>query len=625
MKKFNFFIIVLLVLGFVNFVSANFSDISNYQYKTSIENLKNLGVVEGYADGTYKPDQQINRAEFLKIVIESLDEDIDFSDYSNCFPDVKNEWFAKYVCYAKENGHVQGYLDGFYKPHHNINYVEALKIIYEANGNSGRESPIPTRRDWYGKYLEDAQGKRIALQELEPGSLLTRGEMAELMVRFTEKIDTPRDAECSLSYNCEGTLIPIAEADFDTCRVLPDCHFAVDKDRAYRRLVDPGSGTIYNYAIIEGVDAATFEDLGFFYFKDRNGVYKDTGWYAIEVPNIDQGSVQALSTHFIKDANHAYHLTFHQGSDPYGSLPFEGSDTVEVEILDTVDTASFEVLQNEENHEQYFKDKNNVYFNEFAFEVLDGVDLDSFELLNSYYYAKDKNNVYFKKETIEKLDADTFEIMDYDLAKDKNNVYILRWDDQKIAEGIDPNTFEVIKHPYYKDKNHVFFDSYGEFTLITYADPAALQVLGYHYARDNNSVFVGTRKIENADPDSFVIVGEGLSKDKNNVYYEGYKIIDGDPDSLEILSSAYFKDKNQVHYKFFSSVTGGEVIKKLENTDPSTFVSLDEYHYAKDKNNVYYDGEKIEYADSETFEVMGFGLAKDKNHTYKDGNIADEE
>ncbi len=535
MKKFNFFIIVLLVLGFVNLASADFTDIENYQYKTSIQELERLGVIEGYDDGTYKPDREINRAEFLKIVIESLDEEVDLSAFSNCFPDVKDQWFAKYVCYAKEMGHVQGYLDGFYKPHHNVNYVEALKIVYEANGHSGKEDTIPTRHGWYYKYLEDAQGKGIALQELEPAGLLTRGEMAELMVRFSDKIDTPSDQLCALGMNVK---IPIVEADYDSCRVLPWFYFAVDKDNVYRIAGDPRNKTIYDYEIVEGVDPVTFEALSLFYFKD----------------------------------------------------------------------------------------KNNIYFNGDVVGILDSADLDSFEVLNKtnpdhYFYAKDKNNIYYKKEIFEELDAITFEVVDSTLVKDKNNVYILRWDYQKIVEGADPITFDVIERPYYKDKNHIFFISYSEISLVADADPVSFQVLNYDYARDKNFAFSGARKVEDADLETFEVIELefGLAKDKNNIYHKGYKIIDSDPDSFERLNSSYFKDKNYVYFKSSGSVTEGHI----EGADPATFVTLDTFHYAKDENNVYYDGEIIEGADLGTFEYLEFGLAKDKNHTYKDGQIND--
>ncbi|MFH1284458.1 MAG: S-layer homology domain-containing protein [Candidatus Peregrinibacteria bacterium] len=53
----------------------------------------------------------------------------------SCFGDVKaGEWYTKYICYAKEMHWIQGYSDGTFKPAQNINFVEAMKIVLEVFG-----------------------------------------------------------------------------------------------------------------------------------------------------------------------------------------------------------------------------------------------------------------------------------------------------------------------------------------------------------------------------------------------------------------------------------------------------------------------------------------------------------
>ena len=111
----------LLPTGF-----AAFSDISlGTEYQAAIKDLQSKGVIEGYADGSFKPKAGINRAEFLKILLESRG-DIS-TDGKNCFPDVTNQWFAKYVCFAKANDIVAGYPNGTFGPEKEINFVEASK------------------------------------------------------------------------------------------------------------------------------------------------------------------------------------------------------------------------------------------------------------------------------------------------------------------------------------------------------------------------------------------------------------------------------------------------------------------------------------------------------------------
>ncbi len=99
MKNFLSFVVMCFCFGFaVSF--ANFSDTTEHQYRESIQYLADHGVVGGYPDGTFKPDQDINRAEIMKIMLEASRGGENFAG-EYCFPDVKTEWFAKYLCYAK--------------------------------------------------------------------------------------------------------------------------------------------------------------------------------------------------------------------------------------------------------------------------------------------------------------------------------------------------------------------------------------------------------------------------------------------------------------------------------------------------------------------------------------------
>lgn len=98
----------------------------------AIEALYNLGILSGYTDGTFKPENTINRAEFLAILSSAVDADFAGKKLENCFKDVKTEWFAAFVCYAKEAGWVNGYTDGTFKPGQSVAKAEAVKIIFAA-------------------------------------------------------------------------------------------------------------------------------------------------------------------------------------------------------------------------------------------------------------------------------------------------------------------------------------------------------------------------------------------------------------------------------------------------------------------------------------------------------------
>ncbi|MDX9970442.1 MAG: S-layer homology domain-containing protein [Candidatus Gracilibacteria bacterium] len=126
---------VLMLIFSINTVNASFTDVSTEnEFSTYINWLQDQGVVQGYEDGTFGVYKDINRAEFLKMLYETIG-GIDTSKFpkQSPFPDVsENIWYYKYVTQAYIDGVVQGYTDGTFKPENNITLAEALKIVEEA-------------------------------------------------------------------------------------------------------------------------------------------------------------------------------------------------------------------------------------------------------------------------------------------------------------------------------------------------------------------------------------------------------------------------------------------------------------------------------------------------------------
>lgn len=168
--------------------------------------MKNNNIVQGYDDGTFQSLNKINRAEFMKIIVESI---TDNPTGSNCFPDVNNEWFAKYVCYGKEHGLINGYEDGYFRPANEINFAEASKIVTNALDIEPTETI--TTDPWYRQYVEplsDLNAIPSSVSDLDKS--IARGEMAEIIYRVEEDVDT----KDSLKYEeLEGELIPVESCD----------------------------------------------------------------------------------------------------------------------------------------------------------------------------------------------------------------------------------------------------------------------------------------------------------------------------------------------------------------------------------------------------------------------------
>ncbi|MBN2306964.1 S-layer homology domain-containing protein, partial [Candidatus Peregrinibacteria bacterium] len=71
-----------------------FIDIQQHKYETAINYLREQGIVQGYDDGSYKPDSTINRAEFMKIVMGEKYSDELSTAFVDCFNDVGKDWYA---------------------------------------------------------------------------------------------------------------------------------------------------------------------------------------------------------------------------------------------------------------------------------------------------------------------------------------------------------------------------------------------------------------------------------------------------------------------------------------------------------------------------------------------------
>jgi len=124
--------IAILAFGYsvnTNVDEHPFSDVPrNSWYAPYIEEAKNQGIVEGYPTGGFGPNDFITRAAALKIILGAAK--IDASGSVPDFSDVPlDAWFAEYVGYAQANNIVGGYGDGTFRPGNNITRAEVAKIV----------------------------------------------------------------------------------------------------------------------------------------------------------------------------------------------------------------------------------------------------------------------------------------------------------------------------------------------------------------------------------------------------------------------------------------------------------------------------------------------------------------
>ncbi len=151
--------------------------------QAAIDLLAAEGIVQGYPDGTFHPERTLNRAEFVKIALNAAPDRPAEADTLDCFPDVRaTDWFAQYVCAAKEAGVLAGYPDGMFHPERAVNYAEAVKILVNLF-----DVPVNVRERevWYAPFMNAARGIGTVLPyPLAMDASLERGQMAQLAAAF---------------------------------------------------------------------------------------------------------------------------------------------------------------------------------------------------------------------------------------------------------------------------------------------------------------------------------------------------------------------------------------------------------------------------------------------------------
>lgn len=171
-----------------------FSDVSkNHPYFKAIQFLEKNNVIQGYADGSFLPGKVINRAEFLKIAIEIVSKQNEYQEdkknktkKQNCFQDVADEWFAEFICYAKQQNWVKGYLDGTFRPSNTITFGEAYAIlgrIYNLKIDSFNA------QNWYYPYQRYFEVFNL-VGNIEQSIFfqVNRGEMANLVYNLQQHL-----------------------------------------------------------------------------------------------------------------------------------------------------------------------------------------------------------------------------------------------------------------------------------------------------------------------------------------------------------------------------------------------------------------------------------------------------
>ncbi len=167
--------------------AANFTDVPETSaYYEAINSLVDRGVINGYEDGSFKPDNTITRAEFSKLLAtSSAPTGTQFTATTTQFPDVADSsspsaWAIPYISYAVGVKAINGYEDGTFRPTNTVTYGEAIKMIVCTLGYD----PVvdKTLTPWYQGYIDVANQIKLTQNVVSLGdSPAPRGLVAQLI------------------------------------------------------------------------------------------------------------------------------------------------------------------------------------------------------------------------------------------------------------------------------------------------------------------------------------------------------------------------------------------------------------------------------------------------------------
>jgi hypothetical protein len=138
LKKVLALVVAVAMLASFGFVASasDYSDVAyDASYADAVNLLSNLGLIKGYEDGTFRPDNTITRAEVAAIMVRMLAMEDSVESGATAFTDVAaDNWASGYINVAYAQGIIKGMGDGTFAPNAEVTYEQIVKMIVCALG-----------------------------------------------------------------------------------------------------------------------------------------------------------------------------------------------------------------------------------------------------------------------------------------------------------------------------------------------------------------------------------------------------------------------------------------------------------------------------------------------------------
>lgn len=184
-------------------------------YATAVNTLVALGVVNGYEDNTFKPDNNITRAEASKIIVAALNETAAAEAMKGAtkFSDIeaKHEWATGYINKGVSMGYINGMENNQFQPDGNVTFAQVVKMMlcamgYEDYAASLAEQYGYTGANWYIPYTQLAADAGVTEGVYAgPNEAVTRAQVAQLVFNA---IKAPIVKNVGITYTDSGKIVP---------------------------------------------------------------------------------------------------------------------------------------------------------------------------------------------------------------------------------------------------------------------------------------------------------------------------------------------------------------------------------------------------------------------------------
>ncbi len=186
----------------VLYTVEGFADVpTDHWAATCIKKLADISVIESGENVAFRLNDSVNRAEFLKMVMMIYYPGADKYLSESCFNDVSTTaWYAPYVCSAKVNDVADGYPDLTFRPSNNITRAEGAALLIKALKISLDNVPSSPFTDVYLAWQKDVVNIAYknglvsgysADTEFRPNSTLSRAEAAQMICNAKDRFSEP--------------------------------------------------------------------------------------------------------------------------------------------------------------------------------------------------------------------------------------------------------------------------------------------------------------------------------------------------------------------------------------------------------------------------------------------------